>query len=209
VPDPRRDTVPVTTAPATPWPRRRWRPRLTTLPTTHGCRQDSGKLVLGDWQEPVSVWYGEYDTSAADVEAFGPSLGASGTSTADYKYYGQLATNVPTVSNGGVKLTSSGGMDVTINLRPAANWSDGQPITCDDLAYQVQWQSGPPARSATFVGIRWVEDITSVDGGTDELRRPFFKRSTKATSACGRRFCPSIPSRPSRSLMHPQALRPD
>jgi peptide/nickel transport system substrate-binding protein len=141
-------------------------PDLTT--TTYqpeAVGKTGGKLVLGEWQEPVSVWYGEYDTSAADVEAFGPSLWSLWNVTADYKYYGQLATNVPTVSNGGVKLTSSGGMDVTINLRPGANWSDGQPITCDDLAYQVQWQMDP-GQVGNVVGTVGWEDITGVDGGT-------------------------------------------
>src|SRR5450759_309917 len=75
-----------------------------------------GKLVLGEWQEPVTVWYSQYDNSATDSEAFGMSLWSLWSATADYNFDGQLATNVPTVSNGGVVLNSSGGMDVTINL---------------------------------------------------------------------------------------------
>ncbi len=124
-----------------------------------------GKLVLGEYQEPVTVWYGQFDTSATDVEAFGISLWSLWSATADYKWYGQLATNVPTVSNGGVKLTSSGGMDVTINLRPGANWSDGKPITCDDLANQVTWQMDKGQVGNVQGTLGW-ENITGVDGGT-------------------------------------------
>lgn len=123
-----------------------------------------GKLVLGEWQEPVTIWSGIYDNSATDVEAFGMSLWSLWSATADYKYYGQLATNVPTVDNGGVVLNGTN-MDVTINLRPGAMWSDGQPITCDDLAYQVQWMmdAGQVGNIQGHVG--W-ENISGVDGGT-------------------------------------------
>lgn len=124
-----------------------------------------GTLVLGEWQEPVTIWWNEYDNSATDVEAFGPALWGLWSATADYKWYGQLATNVPTVANGGVKLTSSGGMDVTINLRPGAMWSDGQPITCDDLAYQLQWQMSSDQVGNIQGKLGW-EDMASVDGGT-------------------------------------------
>ena len=51
-----------------------------------------GKLVLGEYQEPVTAWYGQFDTSATDVEAFGISLWGLWNATADYKWYGQLAS---------------------------------------------------------------------------------------------------------------------
>ena len=123
-----------------------------------------GKLVLGEWQEPVTIWSGIYDNSATDVEAFGMSLWGLWNATADYKYYGQLATNVPTVANGGVVLNGTN-MDVTIDLRPGALWSDGQPITCDDLAYQVQWMmdAGQVGNVQGHVG--W-QNVSGVDGGT-------------------------------------------
>ena len=124
-----------------------------------------GKLVLGDYQEPVTAWYGQFDTSATDVEAFGPALWGLWNATSDYKWYGQLATNVPTVGNGGVKLIDGGGMDVTINLVQGANWSDGKPITCDDLAYQVTWQMDPGQVGNVQGHLGW-ENITKVDGGT-------------------------------------------
>ena len=124
-----------------------------------------GKLVMSEWQEPSSVWYGVYDNSATDVEAFGPALWSLWNATADMKFYGQLATNVPTTTNGGVKLTASGGMDVTINLVAAAKWSDGQPITCDDLAYEVTWFMDA-AQVGNIQGTNGWSLITGVDGGT-------------------------------------------
>jgi peptide/nickel transport system substrate-binding protein len=123
-----------------------------------------GKLVLGEWQEPVTIWWDESDNSATDVEAFGPSLWSLWNATADYKWYGQLASNVPTVANGGVVLNGTG-MDVTINLRPGAMWSDGQPITCDDLDYQVKWQMDPTQVGNIQGQVGW-QNISGVDGGT-------------------------------------------
>ena len=61
--------------------------------------------------------------------------------TPDLKYQPDLALNVPTTTNGGVVVTA-GGMDVTWTLRPGMLWSDGKPITCNDIAV---W---PPVRPA-------------------------------------------------------------
>jgi len=140
-------------------------PDLTT--TTYkpeAVGKTGGKLVLGEWQEPVTIWSGEYDNSATDVEAFGISLWGLWNATADYKYYGQLASNVPLVSNGGVVINGTN-MDVTINLRPGAKWSDGVPITCDDLAYQVQWQMDKGQVGNVQGQIGW-QNVSGVDGGT-------------------------------------------
>jgi peptide/nickel transport system substrate-binding protein len=48
-----------------------------------------------------------------------------------------LATEVPTVANGGVKLRSDGGMDVTWKLRPGVTWHDGKPHTSTDVKFTV------------------------------------------------------------------------
>ncbi len=72
--------------------------------------------------------------------------------TPDDRYVPRLATQVPTLDNGGVVLRPDGGMDVTIDLIPGARWSDGQPITCEDLDYQALLTGGSP--------------IQDVDGGS-------------------------------------------
>jgi peptide/nickel transport system substrate-binding protein len=47
----------------------------------------------------------------------------------------QLATNFPSVSNGGI---SADGKTITIHLKPNLKWSDGQPLTSADVAYTLQ-----------------------------------------------------------------------
>jgi peptide/nickel transport system substrate-binding protein len=46
-----------------------------------------------------------------------------------------LLTEAPSLSNGGVKQTSGGGMVITFKINPAAKWDDGTPITSKDFAF--------------------------------------------------------------------------
>jgi peptide/nickel transport system substrate-binding protein len=48
-----------------------------------------------------------------------------------------LATDVPTVENGGVRLLATGGMDVVWKLRPHVTWHDGVPFTSADIRFTV------------------------------------------------------------------------
>ena len=48
-----------------------------------------------------------------------------------------LAAGVPTVANGGVRLRSDGGMDVTWKLRAGVKWHDGMPHTSADVKFTV------------------------------------------------------------------------
>lgn len=131
-------------------------------PTAVGNR--GGKLLVGLSGEPSTIWYNVYDTFANDVDAFGPALWGLWNNTSDLKYYGQLASNVPTTGNGGVKVNGTK-MDVTINLIPGEQWSDGQAITCDDLAYEVTWFMDKDQSGNTQGTAGW-EDVSSVDGGS-------------------------------------------
>ena len=48
-----------------------------------------------------------------------------------------LASEIPTVSNGGVRLRADGGMDVTWKLRPNVRWHDGVLHTSADVKFTV------------------------------------------------------------------------
>jgi len=124
-----------------------------------------GNLVIGISGDPSSIWTNIYDTFANDQEAFGPAFWGLWNNTNDLKYYPQLTTDVPTLANGGVTGTSSGGMDVKIDMIPGAMWSDGQPINCDDVIYMWHWQMDPAqADLGNVQGTTGYEDITSIDG---------------------------------------------
>ncbi len=97
-----------------------------------------GGTVILAWQEPATLdaLYSTGTTTIATVTAlaveglvrFGPEGDAEAA----------LVTAVPTLANGGVRLVGSE-MEVTYRLREGLVWSDGEPVTSDDVRYT--WQS--------------------------------------------------------------------
>jgi peptide/nickel transport system substrate-binding protein len=71
-----------------------------------------------------------------------------------------LATEVPTLENGGVRLRDDGGMDVTWKLRPGVKWHDGVPFTSADVKFTVDAINDPSYNPESTDGF---DRITSVD----------------------------------------------
>ena len=71
-----------------------------------------------------------------------------------------LATEVPTLENGGVRLRDDGGMDVTWKLRPGVKWHDGVPFTAADVKFTVEAINDPSYNPESTDGF---DRITSVD----------------------------------------------
>jgi peptide/nickel transport system substrate-binding protein len=100
-------------------------------------------LILGTTQQPTALDpFVNNQAISAEVNSWMHGsltyFGFDGELKAD------LAAEVPTEQNGGVKLTKNASGDVTAqtirwNLRPGIKWSDGRPITTDDfkLAYDI------------------------------------------------------------------------
>jgi peptide/nickel transport system substrate-binding protein len=102
--------------------------------------KDGGSLIIGDWQEAnqFNPYYLGQVTEANVASAAWSTLVVL---TNDYKYAPDLAKDIPTTTNGGVKVPGDGGdaMTVTWTLRDGLKWSDGQPLTCDDFKYAWEW----------------------------------------------------------------------
>jgi peptide/nickel transport system substrate-binding protein len=135
----------------------------TTYKATPAAKT-GGTVVLAEWQYPdtVNPYFAQAET---DIEVSGSMFDNLLNVTPDLHYIPNLVTDVPTLDNGEVVLTSSGGMDVTWNLKPGMMWSDGSPINCDDLKATWQWIMDPANTGLAGGTIGW-EDITGVDGGT-------------------------------------------
>jgi len=71
-----------------------------------------------------------------------------------------LATEVPTMENGGVRLRDDGGMDVVWKLRPGVTWHDGTPFTSADVQFTVDAINGPSYNPESTDGF---DRIASVD----------------------------------------------
>lgn len=99
------------------------------------ARHEGGTLVVGDWESPTnfSPLFNE-EVPAAQVDAL---LYASLVRLdPNLQPVPDLVERVPTLENGDVTWNRGAGtMDVTYQLRPGLRWSDGQPLTADDVAF--------------------------------------------------------------------------
>ncbi|MCI0345654.1 MAG: peptide ABC transporter substrate-binding protein, partial [Chloroflexi bacterium] len=104
---------------------------------------DGGQIIIGDWQEATQFnpYYLGQVTEANVASAVFATLIVL---TDDFRYAPDLATEVPTTANGGVTLGEGGdAMTVTWELRSGLKWSDGEPLTCADFEYAVDWILDP------------------------------------------------------------------
>ncbi len=77
--------------------------------------------------------------------------------------YPVLATELPTEQNGGVVIDeASGAMDVTWTLRPDVTWSDGTPVTTDDVIFTYEAITNPDT-GFWIPGIDFVSGVDKID----------------------------------------------
>jgi peptide/nickel transport system substrate-binding protein len=102
-----------------------------------------GTITVGTWQFPSSFSpYFSPQSAATSVE--GALFDGLLATDPAQRWYADLAKDVPTVENGGVRQVGAG-MDVTYRLRPGLRWSDGQPLTADDVLFTFRTITGPAA----------------------------------------------------------------
>jgi len=74
-----------------------------------------------------------------------------------------LIDRIPTVANGGV---SADGRTITYHLRPAVKWSDGVPVTSDDVLYTLHAIMDPRNPVASREGYDLIDRATARDAHT-------------------------------------------
>lgn len=76
----------------------------------------------------------------------------------------QMALEVPTVDNGGI---TNDGKTLTIKLNPDAVWSDGTPVTADDLVFTYEmYVSDKNAVQTTYPYGDYIESVDAQDDHT-------------------------------------------
>ena len=124
----------------------------SSLPTVHGiplgtappigsqyrpepARHEGGTLVAGDWESPTNfspLFNGEVPAAQVDALLFSGLVRRD----AGLEPVADLVQRVPTLENGDVRWNrGSETMDVVYTLRPGLRWSDGQPLTPQDVAF--------------------------------------------------------------------------
>ena len=119
-------------------------------------------LVIGVAQFPSSL-HPDIDAEVIKGYVLGFTTRAITAYDKDWKNSCLLCTELPTLANGLAKLeTVDGkpGMAVTIKLRPDLKWSDGKPLSTDDLVFT--WKVGKDPASGFTNGHPWSE-IATID----------------------------------------------
>ncbi|WP_226342562.1 peptide ABC transporter substrate-binding protein [Deinococcus sp. AJ005] len=81
------------------------------------------------------------------------------------EYVPVLATRVPTIQNGGIKVAADNkSMVVTYQLRPGVKWSDGKPFTSADVKFTWETVKDPKFIAESKDG---TEDISSISTPND------------------------------------------
>src|SRR5512140_2187387 len=83
------------------------------------------------------------------------------------QYQMELAEELPTLQNGGV---SADGNEITLKLRKDANWSDGTPVTADDVVFTYDMiMSDKNGVFSRYPYDTYVSSITAVDPKTVKI----------------------------------------
>ncbi len=128
------------------------------LTTLGSAQQRGGTLTVGLGYDidTLNVYSTGYlgDVQAAVVEGLlAPNEKA--------KYVPVLATTVPTIKNGGIKVAADNkSMVITYKLRPNVKWSDGQPFTSADVKFTWDAVKDPKFIAESKDG---TEDIASIE----------------------------------------------
>ncbi len=124
---------------------------------------DGGTLLIGDYQE-ANNFQPFYLSQVTEANVASATFAAFVVQTYDFQYAPDLATEIPSTSNGAVKVPGDNGdaMTVTWTLKDGLKWSDGQPLTCDDFKYTLGWVMDPN-NTGLAGGTTGYDQITSID----------------------------------------------
>jgi len=137
-------------------------PAATAAPATAAATAaptKGGTFIFAMWQEPTTLAPQYANQTIAGLVGQVVWEGLAMTDP-DGDYVPQLAKSVPTLQNGGVTISSDGKkMSVKWELLPGLKWSDGKPVTSEDIKFT--WQER--MRDPKVVSRAGFSDIESID----------------------------------------------
>ena len=112
----------------------------TTYPSRIVPGQPGGAVTIADWREPA-IFNFYYQRQETEAEFGATYFNGLVVPTDDFRYMPDLATDVPTLENGGVDVPGRGdaAMTTTWTLRDGLRWSDGAALTCEDVRFTWRW----------------------------------------------------------------------
>jgi len=131
------------------------------LPAASQQARRGGTVTLSLYQEP-ELLHPYMAAQTASFEVLTMVLEGLLKNDPKGEYFPQLATEVPTQANGGV---SQDGKTITYKLRPGLVWSDGRPLTCDDVKFTWEAIVYPKSGAIETTGF---DQIQAVDCPTPQ-----------------------------------------
>lgn len=133
-------------------------PTDTTAPPTGGNAGEGGNLLLLQWQAPSQA--NPYlSTGTKDLLAGSLVLEPLAEFDPEGQVVPALAAELPTVENGGI---SEDQTQITWTLQEGLLWSDGTPVTSDDVVFSWEYCSNEATGCATSAYAN-VETVEAVD----------------------------------------------
>ncbi len=126
-----------------------------------------GAAIIGDWQAVANLNQ-YYDNSFTTTQVLASSMLNMWETTNDGHWRPDLAAKMPRFSDGSVRQAADGSFEVDLEIRPGLKWSDGMPLTLNDLKYTWEWNMDP-AQVGLVEGTTGWEDITSFEVAADGL----------------------------------------
>ncbi|MEM1238857.1 MAG: peptide ABC transporter substrate-binding protein [Cyanobacteria bacterium P01_H01_bin.26] len=144
-----------------------------TLPTADSLPSDGGEEVI-DAPDVLTLIYSRSPvtlnphlaTGFQDFEAarivYEPlaSYGSNGA------LIPVLAAQIPSLENGDI---SDDGRSVTWRLQPTLRWSDGEPLTAEDVVFTYEFITNPTVAAVTAQYYRNIESVDAVDDHTVKI----------------------------------------
>ena len=120
---------------------------------------DPTQAILIIPEEPASL--NQYHGDAAIVRQVADATSAPlAVPNQDGEYVAVLAEEIPTLANGGV---SEDLRTITWKLRPGLLWSDGEPLTSDDIKFTWEAVADPESGNVLTIGFDQIESIETPD----------------------------------------------
>ena len=109
-----------------------------------------GTAIVAIWQFPATLAAHYANQTVTTIVNNGVLEGLTET-TNNGEYVPELAAEVPTLQNGGAKISADGKkLDVTWKLKPGIKWSDGTPLTSADIKFTWEiWMKDPKVNDRT------------------------------------------------------------
>jgi peptide/nickel transport system substrate-binding protein len=127
-----------------------------------------GSAIIADWQAVANL-NSYYDNAFTTTQVIASTMLSLWETSSDGHWKPDLAAKMPRFSDESVRQAADGSFEVDIELRPDLKWSDGTPLTLNDLKYTWQWNMDP-AQVGLVAGTTGWEDITDIVVSDDGLK---------------------------------------